>query len=315
MPAHAHLCPCWIWQDNPAERVVRGHEDTAEFISTFNGGHRFIAEFLFTEVLHQQPGEVQSFLLHTSILDRLAGSLCNAVSERDDGQHMLETLEHSNLFLVPLDDEGRWYRYHQLFSDFLRSRLQLTQPDLLLALHRRASAWFEHNGLVVEAINHAFAAGDFEHAAELIEPIVDDLTKHGEQKTLLTWLEALPGAQMRLHPRLILVQAWGLLSTGQADAAEKRLRAAEELLEDSSEAATLLATIASMRGNIEQTANVETLKEVREEKREAGSHKSGCLLPGDRNSRPRCALPSLRLTACRCRVPNPSRALSQPGHA
>ena len=244
----------WIAGLQLAALSMRGHEDTAEFISTFSGGHRFIAEFLFTEVLHQQPGEVQSFLLHTSILDRLAGSLCNAVSERDDGQHMLETLEHSNLFLVPLDDEGRWYRYHQLFSDFLRSRLQLTQPGLLPALHRRASAWFEYNGLVVEAINHAFAAGDFEHAAELIEPIVDDLTKRGEQKTLLTWLEALPGAQMRLHPRLILVQAWGLLMTGQADAAEKRLRAAEELLEDSSEAATLLATIASMRGNIEQIA-------------------------------------------------------------
>ena len=244
----------WIAGLQLAALSMRGHEDSAEFISTFSGGHRFIAEFLLAEVLHQQPGEVQSFLLHTSILDRLAGSLCNAVAERDDGQQMLETLEHSNLFLVPLDNEGRWYRYHQLFSDFLRSRLQLTQPDLLPVLHCRASAWFEHNGLVVEAINHAFAAGDFEHAAELIEPIVDDLTKRGEQKTLLAWLEALPAAQMRLHPRLMLAQAWGLLLTGQAVAAEKRLREAEELPGDSSEAATLLATIGSMRGNTGQIA-------------------------------------------------------------
>jgi len=244
----------WIAGLQLAALSMRGHEDISGFISTFTGGQRFISEYLFTEVLHQQPEEVQSFLLYTSLLDRLTGSLCNAVTERDDGQHTLEMLEHTNQFLVPLDNEGRWYRYHQLFSDFLRSRLQFTQPELAPLLHSRASAWFERAGLVVEAIDHAFAAGDFERAANLIEPIVDDLSKRGELKTLFNWLEALPGAQMRSHSRLYLAHAWGLLMMGQADAAEKRLREAEGLLEDAGEAATILTVIASMRGDVQQIA-------------------------------------------------------------
>lgn len=244
----------WIAGLQLAALSMRGHEDISGFISTFTGGQRFISEYLFTEVLHQQPKEVQSFLLCTSLLDRLTGSLCNAVTERDDGQHTLEMLEHTNLFLVPLDNEGCWYRYHQLFSDFLRSRLQFTQPELAPLLHSRASVWFERTGLVVEAVDHAFAAGDFERAANLIEPIVDDLRKRGELKTLFNWLEALPGAQMRSHSRLYLAHAWGLLMMGQADAAEKRLREAEGLLEDAGEAATILTVIASMRGDVQQIA-------------------------------------------------------------
>jgi LuxR family transcriptional regulator, maltose regulon positive regulatory protein len=157
---------------------MRGHEDATSFIESFTGSHRFVMDYLVEEVLLQQPESVQAFLLRTSILDRMCGPLCDAVLQGSSatGQETLEYLDHANLFLVPLDDERRWYRYHHLFSELLRQRLHQSiassTGDEVLdenELHISASQWYEDNGLEIEAIHHALVAEDFERAASLIE--------------------------------------------------------------------------------------------------------------------------------------------------
>jgi LuxR family maltose regulon positive regulatory protein len=131
---------------------MRDRKDIPTFIRTFSGDHRTIADYLFAEVLDRQPARTQTFLLHSAILDRLSGSLCDALLEREDGQSMLKELEQANLFIVPLDDKRHWYRYHQLFRDFLLNRLQYTQPGIIPRLHRHASTWFEQHEFFAEAI-------------------------------------------------------------------------------------------------------------------------------------------------------------------
>ena len=157
--------PACNWPRSPC----RGDQDTASFIQAFTGSHRFVLDYLVEEVLQRQPEHVRSFLLQTAILDRLSGSLCDAVTGREDGRGMLETLERGNLFVVPLDDQRQWYRYHHLFADVLQAHLLEEQPDQVSTLHRRASEWYEQNGLPSDAIRHALAAEDFERAADLIE--------------------------------------------------------------------------------------------------------------------------------------------------
>ena len=148
---------------------MQGHPDTSRFIQSFTGSHRFVLDYLVEEVLQRQPEHIRSFLLQTSILERLSGPLCDAVTGQKDGRGILETLERGNLFIVPLDDQRQWYRYHHLFTEVLLAHALEEQPGQIPLLHKRASAWYEQNNLPAEAIRHALAARDFERAAGLIE--------------------------------------------------------------------------------------------------------------------------------------------------
>jgi LuxR family maltose regulon positive regulatory protein len=168
----------WIAGLQMAAISMRARDDVSEFVRAFAGSNRYILDYLGEEVLRQQPEKVQAFLLHTALLNRLSGELCDTVigtgEQAEDGllvdsQSMLEYLERSNLFVVPLDDERRWYRYHHLFADLLRQRLQREKPGQVPELHRRASEWYERDGQVAEAVGHALASGDFGRAAHLVE--------------------------------------------------------------------------------------------------------------------------------------------------
>jgi LuxR family maltose regulon positive regulatory protein len=205
----------WIAGLQMAAVSMQGRDDIDSFVSAFTGSHRYIMDYLLTEVLRRQPESVQTFLLQTSLLERLSGPLCDAVTAGDDSQRTLETLESKNLFIVPLDDERQWYRYHRLFGDLLRQQLERTQPDWVLTLHRRASAWFEHSSLIPEAIDHALSAEDFERAADLIERAAPSTVMRSELATFLRWVEQLPYEQLRERPSLGAYHAWTLLLSGR----------------------------------------------------------------------------------------------------
>lgn len=207
---------------------LRDQPDPAGFITAFTGSHRFVLDYLSEEVLARQPEEVRAFLLATAVLERLCGSLCDAVTERTDGQRMLETVERTNLFLVPLDDRRHWYRYHHLFADLLRVRLGHEGADTVAALHRRAAAWYETNGLTGDAVHHALAAGDAAWAVRLIEQTMEDLIWwRGESATLARWLAALPEEMARARPRLSLARALQALVAGRLDAVDTLVAVAE----------------------------------------------------------------------------------------
>jgi LuxR family maltose regulon positive regulatory protein len=229
----------WIAGLQLAAISMRGHDDATSRIKSFTGSNRFVLDYLVEEVLDQQSESVQTFLLQTAVLDRLTGSLCDAVrfggakspssslGTADDGQATLEMLERANLFIVPLDDERRWYRYHHLFADLLRQRLRQNQPERVPTLHTRASKWYEQNGLIDEAIDHALRAEDSERAVYLIEQHVDTIWAHGEYPKLRRWLVGLPDELVLSRPQLSIFRAWELFANGQSDAAERFLQAAE----------------------------------------------------------------------------------------
>jgi LuxR family maltose regulon positive regulatory protein len=213
-----------------ARLSMGGQSDLSGFIKAFSGSHRFVLDYLVEEVLAQQSPDVQEFLLKTSILERMTAPLCDAVTARDDSQTILAYLEGANLFLVPLDDERHWYRYHQLFADLLRSRLQLTQPDGIPALHCRASEWYGCGGQIVEAVGHALLAGDVEWIEQLVAGNALAVIYHGELATVARWLDALPAELARSRPRLCVAQAWTLAHAGQVDSVEPLLGDAERAL-------------------------------------------------------------------------------------
>lgn len=186
-------------------------------------------DFLAEEVLGRQTEGVRRFLLETSVLDRMSATLCDAVTGREDGQEMLERLERDNLFVVALDDERRWYRYHHLFAEFLRGRLNAESPRRAGGLHLRASAWHEENGSIADAIDHAFSAQDHDLAARLIERGVKGAWSRGEGPTVLRWAEALPDEAKRRRPRLILEHAQGLALVGRLDESEPFLDEGERV--------------------------------------------------------------------------------------
>jgi ATP/maltotriose-dependent transcriptional regulator MalT len=229
----------WIAALQLAGLSMQGRDDIAGFIAGFAGDNRYIVDYLVEEVLQLQPESVRSFLQQTSILDRLSGPLCDAVTGHDSGKAMLETLERGNLFVVPLDDRRRWYRYHHLFADVLRARLLDEQPDRMPELHRRASAWYERNGEPSEAIRHALAAVDFPRAAHLIEVAMPEMRRNRQEATLLSWLAALPDELVRLRPVLSALYGGALLATGQLDGVEARLRDAERWLNTAADIADL----------------------------------------------------------------------------
>lgn len=215
----------------------RQNPDTvAAFIDSFSGSHRFVLDYLLEEVLEQQPQNVQSFLLQTSILDRFCGPLCDAVCSpgiTPSAQETLQYLEQANLFLVPLDIERRWYRYHHLFADLLRQRLQQRSVDEeqdVTHLHGRASAWYEANGLEIEAFRHAIAANEHEQAARLVQGDGLPLHYRGAGKLVLNWLESLPATVLDSRPSLWVAFASVLLFTGHNNRVEQKLQAAEAAL-------------------------------------------------------------------------------------
>ena len=204
-----------------------GSRDVAEFVEVFSGSHRFVLDYLVEEVLGGQPEEVRAFLLDSSVLDEMTGSLCDALTGRSDGQAMLETLERGNLFVVPLDDERRWYRYHHLFADALRARLAAGHADRVSELHAAASRWLAENGLLRDAVRHAIASGDHEHAADLVELSLADMRRRRQDRILRDWLVALPDDVVRRRPLLAMFMGWSRLSEGDFDGVEAWLDVAE----------------------------------------------------------------------------------------
>src|SRR5580692_2552688 len=221
----------WIAALQLAALSMQGREDTTAYIDGFAGDDRYIVDYLAEEVLQRQPEHVQHFLLRTSILDRLSGSLCDAVTGQDGGKAKLTALERGNLFLVPLDDRRQWYRYHQLFADVLHARLLDEQPDDVPDLHRRASAWHEQNDEPSEAIRHALAAQDFERAADLVELAIPAMRRSRQETAVLGWLELLPDEVVRVRPVLSVGFAGALLAGGEYEGVEARLRDAERWLD------------------------------------------------------------------------------------
>ena len=237
----------WIAGLQLAAISMQGRSDTAGFIQAFAGSHRFVLDYLMEEVLQRQPGHIRSFLLQTSILDRLNGPLCNAVTGQEGGRVMVETLERGNLFIIPLDDQRHWYRYHHLFAEVLHAHLREAQPDRVSELHRRASAWYEQNDLPADAIHHALAAQDFERAATLLERIWLAMDLSYQSAAWLHWAQALPDDLIRVHPVLCLGYAWALLNGGELEASEAWLSAAERWLEPTDESHMIVVDEAEFR--------------------------------------------------------------------
>lgn len=217
----------WIAALQLAAISIRDRDDAASFVAAFAGDDRYIVDYLADEVLERQAPATRDFLLATSILDRLTGPLCDAVTDGAGGAATLEALERANLFLIPLDDRRRWYRYHHLFADLLQARLASLQPDSVTPLHLRASAWWEAHGDPHEAIRHALAAGDAERAADLIEVAAHDLRRTRQEATLRAWLDALPDETFDHRPVLAIAHAGALLATGESSGVNARLAAAE----------------------------------------------------------------------------------------
>ena len=229
----------WIAGLQLAALSLQGHHDAASFIKSFTGSHHFVMDYLVEEVLQQQPESVQTFLLRTSILDRLCGPLCDAVvlDPAASGQETLQYLDRANLFIIPLDNERWWYRYHHLFTDLLRQRLErrtassaADQRKSMADLHIRASQWYEDHGLEVEAFHHAAAANDIERAERLIEGKGIPLHLRGAVTAILEWLESLPATVLNARPSLWLWYGSLLLVNGQTTGVEEKLDAAEAAL-------------------------------------------------------------------------------------
>ena len=253
----------WIAALQLAALSIQGRQDVSSFIARFAGNDRYIVDYLVEEVLVHQSEPVREFLLHTAVLDRLTGPLCDAVTGRDDGSHMLTTLQRANLFLVALDDQGQWYRYHHLFADVLRARLFAEQPDLVPLLHQRASRWYGAHGWAEESVRHALAARDFDRAAYLMELAVPAIRRNRQEAILLSWLKALPDETVRRSPVLSVFYGYLLMESGDLDAFEPRLDDAERALAAGPEGSgppwakteelrTLPATIAVYRASLAQ---------------------------------------------------------------
>ena len=252
----------WIAGLQLAALSLQGHPDATSFIQSFTGSHHFVLDYLLEEVLQRQSESVQKFLLRTSILENLCGPLCDAVL-RDPtafGQATLEYLERANLFLVPLDDERRWYRYHHLFADLLRQRLHQSSASFpgdaagdVTELHRRASQWYEDHGLEIEAFHHAAAANDVERAERLIEGQGVPLQFRGAGAPVLKWLESLPTTALNARPALWVTYATALFFVGQHTAVEQKLKAAEAALQSTvpdDKPRDLVGRIASIRATL-----------------------------------------------------------------
>ncbi|HEX5862553.1 MAG TPA: LuxR C-terminal-related transcriptional regulator [Nocardioides sp.] len=221
----------WIAALQLAALSMTGRHDVSEFIAGFTGDDRYVVDYLVEEVLQRLPADLQDFLLHTSVLDRMTGTLCDAVTGQGGGRAALELLDRDNLFVVPLDDRRHWYRYHHLFADVLRGRLLDEQPAVVSDLHRRAAGWHETHGEVADAIHHSLLGADHDRAAVLIETVMPSMRRDRREATLRGWLEALPPAVLRSRPVLSNALAGARMSTGAFDGVEELLAATERALE------------------------------------------------------------------------------------
>ncbi|MEO8462107.1 MAG: LuxR C-terminal-related transcriptional regulator [Chloroflexota bacterium] len=217
----------WIAAIQLSALSMEGRDDVSAFIASFAGDDRYVVDYLVDEVLRRQPERTRTFLAQTSILNQMTGPLCDAVTGQNDGRAMLEALERANLFLVPLDDRRRWYRYHHLFGAMLRARLLDEYQDLVPVLHKRASIWHERHGEQPEAIRHALDAQDFERAADLIEVAAQAMIRNRQEVTLRRWLDALPDEIFAARPVLAMAHVGALLSTSELQGVEARLADAE----------------------------------------------------------------------------------------
>lgn len=243
----------WIAGLQIAAIVLQDQPDLARAVQSFAGSHRHILDYLATEVIERLPGPTQDFLCQTAILDDLEASLCDAITGRSDSRRILEQLDRESQFIVPLDDDRRWYRYHRLMAEALRRRTERLDAGQLAVLHRRASAWYEERGMVDAAIEHAFKGSDIDRAAALIEEGAEAILKRSQIVTLLEWLNRLPEEQIRLRPRLNIAYAWALLLSGGS------VQAVRARLEDpahratagwaSAEVAVISALIATLNGD------------------------------------------------------------------
>lgn len=253
----------WIAGLQLAAISMQGSKDIHDFVTAFAGSHHYIMDYLVDEVLGVQPERVRSFLIQTSILGRMCGPLCNAVLEADgmervDGQGILETLEQNNLFVIPLDDERHWYRYHHLFADVLNRHLEKMFPHRLPELHRCASRWHEQNGFISEAIYHTLMAGNQHRAAQLIEQNGGSLLMRGETVTLLKWIDSIE-SQVHIHPWLAILKVWALILSKHYDRVEQSLQAVESQVSSLKSRSTvkirmMLGSLAAARA---QWANME----------------------------------------------------------
>jgi len=222
----------WVAGLQMAALSLQGRSDTSAFIQAFTGSHRFVLDYLIEEVLERQPDHIQTFLLQTAILDRLNDGLCDAVTDQSNSQIILDSIERGNLFIISLDDERQWYRYHHLFADTLHVRLKNKYPDDVNTLHIRASDWYKDHDFPSEAIQHAFAGADLTRAADLLEWVLQDMDANYQSETWLRWVKQLPNTIISERPVLSLGYGWALLmSQGDVEGAEARLKDAEWWLE------------------------------------------------------------------------------------
>ncbi len=226
----------WVAGLQLAALALQKQEDVHRFVLAFGGSYAFVLDYLAEEVLLRQSPSIQEFLLQTSILTRLNGSLANAVIAREDGKTLLEQVRQANLFLIPLDQERCWYRYHQLFADVLRVHLEDTHPALVPTLYQRTIAWYKQEGLVDEAVQYALAGKLFEEAADLIEQRIQAMGSYREMAAIWHWMKALPNQVTRRRPRLCMIAAWSLLLSGQGERISPYLEAVLGAVETSTEA-------------------------------------------------------------------------------
>ena len=246
----------WITGLQLAALSMQGRDDIPAFISSFTGDHRYIVDYLVEEVLQRQSERVRNFLLQTSVLDRLSHALCDTVTGCNDGKLLLNELGRANLFIIPLDNNRDWYRYHHLFRDVLFAHLKQEYPEKVPVLHGRASEWYEHNGFMSEAIRHSLAARDYDKAAGLVEQVWSEMDRNRQSARWLEWAKEIPDDVVQSRPVLCVGYAWALLDRGELEAGESRLQDAEQCLKegaaepvvvDEEEYRFLPATIATAR--------------------------------------------------------------------
>ena len=252
----------WVASLKLAALSMQGRDNRSEFVTEFSGSHRYVIDYLVDEVLARQPEAVQTFLLRTSILERFCAPLCEYVIGGKADMDIIAYLDRSNLFLIPLDDRREWYRYHHLFGDFLSQRLRESEPDRIAELHRRASQWFEDEGWVDEAIQHALAVGDMEGATRMVDGIAAHLVVRAESNKLLKFVEQLPSDLCQGYPMLCIWHAWALLFMGQLEKVEQVLTAAESDLKkvsvvlNAGYVKTVRAYLATRQGNLHQSIDL-----------------------------------------------------------
>lgn len=247
----------WVAGLQLAALSMQGRSNLSSFIKAFTGSNRYILDYLIEEVFKQQPLDMQDFLLKISVLDRLSAPLCDFVAGRSNSRELLQSLEHANLFIVALDQEREWYRFHRLFVELLRHRLRVSDDLSKARFHGRASLWYEENGYQAEAVRHALIAEDWERAAGLIQSSSDALLSRGEVMTLIGWIRQLPEEVIRAKPELCGDYGWALLLVGELDLAEPLLSHAERYFQDDPQSlggiASAQAYLARARGDVRET--------------------------------------------------------------